>query len=273
MYRKNELLNPKPINEKKEITLPEKQGDSDFEPDWNFGEEDQNTQSVEDITKDNKSFVVYSDIKKFIEKIDKLYALGKKIENEQTENVYDISSVKLYEILQYTSFIAMKIREAVDYNTRFFSYNERKKVFKRYVNALPITVSQPENAILRVKIYPLIRDSYKGAYNVYWDVKDAIKAYSYDNKIERITSGKLLLIYKKYGPANARLCSYDNDNWEMKRVTNAISESINYPDTAKNFSFLYTAVEAEENYVEATLIRMENIDFFTKYLAENQMKI
>lgn len=134
---------------------------------------------------------------------------------------------------------------------------------------LPVRVGCPENALLRVSIPPLIGRRIKGSFDVYWNVKIALEEYYSKHERPTLTGKKLLLIYKKYAP-NLGVCyTCDNDNWESKRVTNAISEALRYSDNAEHFSMMYTAVESDSNFVEATVIHIQDLPKFASYLADS----
>lgn len=172
---------------------------------------------------------------------------------------------RLIRILENLYLAEIPIKSAI-IGSKNLGYPERRK---RLTNCLPIVVSKPPNTILRVIMPPLIGRKITGSYNQYWSVKYAIEQYKETHPIEQIYGEKLLLIYKKYAHDLSVDYTCDNDNWEAKRTTNAISEGINYSDNAANFSFMYTAVLSDACCVEATVIRLSDLPLFYGYLTNS----
>ena len=134
----------------------------------------------------------------------------------------------------------------------------------------PIIVSTPENAILRLTFPPLINANIKGAYDIYWQTKLALEKHFENHALPMLSGKKLYIIYKKYSANLSNSCkSCDNDNWESKRTTNAILESINHSDNPHSLSHIYTAVDSSYEYVEATLIEEKDLIHFIDYLKDD----
>lgn len=138
---------------------------------------------------------------------------------------------------------------------------------KTYLEKAPIIIGQPAGALLCLSLPALVGRYYKGSYNVYFRTKLALEEYFSCNNSLSVQGKKILLIYKKYTSKKTLSYICDNDNWEMKRVTNAISETLNYSDNAFHFSILYTTVFSSADCVEALLIEQDRLPDFRWYLA------
>ena len=145
------------------------------------------------------------------------------------------------------------------------SYKTRRNTA---LQASQIRISKPDSAVVRLTLPMLVSRQYKGAYDVYWETKYALEKYVDDGgKFDFKVGDKLLLIYKKYTKNISSTITCDNDNWEMKRTTNAICEALGYSDNAKHFSMLYNTVQSDVNMVEATVIKETDIVSFAEYLS------
>lgn len=171
---------------------------------------------------------------------------------------------ELYKIISNNSKIDMTLRSCI-LGYKDSGYPQREKELVSHYN---IAISQPQNTILRVLIPPMIGRQFSGSYNIYWKLKSAFAQYETKYKFESAEGKKVVLIYKRYVTnPNAAVCC-DNDNFEMQRVTNAISEAVNWSDNAVQFSMMYTAVESSVDCVEATLCLQENFGLFLDYLLD-----
>lgn len=139
---------------------------------------------------------------------------------------------------------------------------------KELVKRSNIRISTPTGTVIRVTLPPLIGRQFKGSYNIYWKLKSALSQYEISHGMPRPEGEKLLLIYKRYSTNLAVGHTCDNDNWEMKRTTNAISEALNYSDNADHFSMLYTTVQSHVDCVEATVIKQRDMALFLNYLSD-----
>lgn len=195
----------------------------------------------------------------------KAFSLYKKAEKLPLgKEISLLDEESLLDILQDVSLLSMSVREGI-LGYKDTRYPARRK---QLLQALPVLVSIPENAILRVSMPPLVGRKITGAYDIYQQVKLALEDFMSTREFPAYFGKKLLLIYKKYAQ-NLGVCyTCDNDNWEAKRTTNAISEALNYSDNAEHFSMMYTAVKSTANYVEATLIPIESLQYFLPYLTD-----
>lgn len=144
---------------------------------------------------------------------------------------------------------------------------------ERLVGAAKIRISSPPNTILRVTLPPLIGRKIKGSYNVYWKLKMALAQYEKDAGQFKVPTQKLLILYKKYARCIDIGHTCDNDNWESRRTTNAISEALNYSDNPQHMSMLYTTVQcsgAHPDCVEITVMPEENLAMFLPYLQKTE---
>lgn len=192
---------------------------------------------------------------------DRVNVLAKNLSNNmpasETENV-------LYRLISEIAMLDMTVRTCLleKRNEGFF---EREKEF---VKGSYIHISTPANAIIRATIPPLVGRQFKGSYNIYWRLKSALAEFERRHKIPRSEGERLVLIYKRYSTNLAVGHTCDNDNWEMKRTTNAISEALNYSDNSEHFSMVYTTVKSNTDCVEATVIKQEDMALFLDYLSE-----
>lgn len=104
------------------------------------------------------------------------------------------------------------------------------------------------NILLKLTLLPLTPYPIKGAYNVYFGVKEALLSYSKKQPFQFDPSCRYTLVYQRIVKGKVRLSAgcCDNDNFEMQRVTNAITEAIGIADSADKFSFYYTTMGGRE---------------------------
>ncbi len=171
----------------------------------------------------------------------------------------------LIALLEQLSQADMVVRAGI-IGGKDYGYVERRK---KVVQHIPIEVSQPQNTVLRISMPPLVGRKFRGSYNIYWALKTALEEYGEVHGIDNVQGEKLLLIYKRYAK-NLSVCyTCDNDNWEAKRITNALAEALNYSDNAEHFSMLYTSAKSDVDRMEATVILMKNLPLFTGYICES----
>ncbi|MBN3025038.1 hypothetical protein JXX19_01215 [Ruthenibacterium lactatiformans] len=187
-------------------------------------------------------------------------------QNQPLENIPD---KKLYTLLEQITQADMAVRNAI----LGALDSKRPERRKRYVERLNIHVSQPKNCILRLTLPPLASAKFAGSYDIYQNTKLALEEYFSTRNVPDLTGQKLTLIYKRVVKNIRSNAVCDNDNWEMKRVTNAITETLFYSDNAAHFSFFYTTVEGPIAGTEATVIRETNLMDFTGYLTEPGLQI
>lgn len=118
-----------------------------------------------------------------------------------------------------------------------------------------VVVSSPSGTYLQLELYPLVRLPIKGGYNVYFDVKTAVQQYLREHDVCIPEDNRFTLIYAKITTADVKLAKgrCDNDNFEMKRVTNAITDAIGIADSVDKFSFFYTTIHGNE---DKTIVKM-----------------
>ena len=180
----------------------------------------------------------------------------------QKQTLYDVHEDCLWQILECVTQMEMAVRDTLIESK---SYETAEKT-KRYSAMSGICVGTYLNAVLYVRLPPLMGRQYKGSYAIYRKVSTVLKDYFSSHKRPRLDGQKLLLIYKKYTPFRGVTHNSDNDNWEMKRVTNAISEQLQYSDNAEHYSFMYTTVKSEANCVEALIIPLKSLPQYQDYL-------
>lgn len=118
-----------------------------------------------------------------------------------------------------------------------------------------VVVSSPSGTYLQLELYPLVKLPIKGGYNVYFDVKTAVQQYLREHDVCIPEDSRFTLIYTKVTTADVKLAKgrCDNDNFEMKRVTNAITDAIGIADSVDKFSFFYTTIHGNE---DKTIVKM-----------------
>lgn len=105
-----------------------------------------------------------------------------------------------------------------------------------------IDISQPEGCLLKMVLFPLVNFPTKGGYNVYSELKQALDAYLENHPVKVVPGGKYTLLYRRIvpGPLTLGQGRCDNDNFEMKRCTNAITDALGFADSVDKVSFFYT---------------------------------
>lgn len=125
--------------------------------------------------------------------------------------------------------------------------------------------------LLRLVLFPLTPYPIKGAYNVYFSVKEALLSYSKTQPFHFDPSCRYTLVYQRIVKGKVRLSAgcCDNDNFEMQRVTNAITEVIGIADSADKFSFYYTTISGQDAKTIVYLVRENDLPAL---LNDNQFK-
>lgn len=170
----------------------------------------------------------------------------------------------LYKILSTLTKAQIAVREEIlgDRDNGFFD-RVSKIAELSCVKAIPV-----EHGIVRIILPPLVERKYTGSYDIYRTTKLVLGMYRDSHEIMDLIGKKLLLIYKRYVLHFERKIESDNDNWECKRITNAISEVLEYSDNLEHLSILYSSAYGKKRYVEATLIEEKNLPFFVDYLTQ-----
>lgn len=136
-----------------------------------------------------------------------------------------------------------------------------------------IKVEGPRGVILlQLVLLPLVAYPIKGAYNIYFGVKQALSEYLKKHPIQFDAQVRYTLVYQRVTSGKVRLgigCC-DNDNFEMQRVTNAITEIIGIADSADKFSFFYTTVSGRSAKTRVFLVRESDLPVL---LNDNQFKM
>ena len=135
-----------------------------------------------------------------------------------------------------------------------------------------IEVQMPDMPILlQLTLFPLVPYPIKGAYNVYYDVKEALFRFTEKQPFRFDATERFTLVYQRLAKGTVRLSTgcCDNDNFEMKRVTNAITEAIGIADSADKFSFYYTTITGSEAKTRVFLVYEKD---FPLLLNDNRFK-
>ena len=104
-----------------------------------------------------------------------------------------------------------------------------------------VIVSTPNGYILQVKLPLLYGKQFPGAYLTAALVEDAIKEYQKkDGMIVIPKNEQLVMIFERHiADKKEQVC--DNDNYEQRRVTNAIANVLNVSDAYDTMAFYYCA--------------------------------
>ncbi len=119
---------------------------------------------------------------------------------------------------------------------RYDALNVKEKLLE------DVRVMPCDNGYFQIEMYPLVSMPSKGGYNCYFEVKEAVKTYIKSNPFVPQKGKRYTLIYKRIVTGNLSLAKgrCDNDNFETKRVTNAITDALGIADSVDIMSFFYT---------------------------------
>ncbi len=199
-------------------------------------------------------------------RVNKLGRLAGEITRENTP-IDQLPEWVLTGFFEESAMIEAAVRDAIKFGDR----PDKKPVHDKLMAMRRTVIGRPGNTLLRVSLPPLMWAKMRGAYNVYFELKELLSAYFQEHGIPETTDQKLFLLYKKYAPNLSSDYTCDNDNWESQRVTNAIIEAIGRSDEAANLSLVYTAVLNPNRLVEATLIEEKNLSLFLDYLKDERV--
>lgn len=121
-------------------------------------------------------------------------------------------------------------------------------------NIQDVIVETSPQIPLKITLMPLCAYPIRGAYNTYFDVYNALQ--NMINKPALAAHKRYTIIYNRVvkGPLVLAKGRCDNDNFEMKRVTNAISDALGIADSVDKFSFYYTTTEGDQSKTEVFLL-------------------
>lgn len=176
----------------------------------------------------------------------------------------------LYDLLAETSVLEMEVRSRLlRYISDPFCIAKKESVS----TVLSMEIWEPEDALIRLMLPPLVGRHFRGSYNIYHKTKLGLSWYRAQNGLPDIGNKKVVMIYKRYIPDFSTMTACDNDNWEMQRVTNAVAEAFGCTDGPLRWSFLYTSVGSDINCTEATLVEQEKLGLFLDYLGCSKVQI
>ena len=165
----------------------------------------------------------------------------------------------LYEALSIVAKAQLPIRNGID-NAKEYRLFDSPQGF---VEPVKVTAVPVEHGIVRLLLPPLVSQKYAGGYNIYLATKAAMEKFKNEHGLEDVIGKKLVLMYRRFTTDFDTSTMLDNDNWECKRVTNAIAEVLQYSDSIDHFSMVYTTSRSTQNYIEATLANADFLTFFT----------
>lgn len=125
-----------------------------------------------------------------------------------------------------------------------------------------IVISSGQDYLLKVIIFPLVSFPSKGGYNVYSDLKAALQEFLTEHPVIPEKDARLSIVYRRIVPWELTLgkARCDNDNFEMRRCTNAIADALTISDSVDKISFFYTTEQiSNRNCVEIFLLNESQI--------------
>lgn len=130
-----------------------------------------------------------------------------------------------------------------------------------------VHVYEYPNAVLLMDFPPMVNSSYRyGEYGLSKRAEvELFKWFHTHNLPDFADENRFLYIYKRYVSGPIDMAS-DNDNWEMKRITNAVSQAIGFSDNPRFSEFFYTSVHSDFDGAELMLIRHKDLILFVDYL-------
>lgn len=132
-----------------------------------------------------------------------------------------------------------------------------------------VHVYEYPEAILLMDFPPLVNISYRnGEYGLSKRAEIALFQWANTHDLPDFQgeNDRFLYLYKRFSTTDiGNLC--DNDNWEMRRITNAVSQAIGYSDNPRFSEFFYTTVPSEFDGAELMLIRHSGLPKFIDYLS------
>lgn len=160
---------------------------------------------------------------------------------------------------------AIKISSSLR-NAWVYQQQEIRYPRKAFPGPNPVRVRAINNGFMQLSLPALSANRTGNGYDLYWFTKDAI--IDFEEKNGYIQSGResITIIYKRYLKNKGTPSFLDNDNYEAKRVTNAICECIGHDDNCFATDFLYTSVASQYTGIEATVIPQSALNQFIQYL-------
>lgn len=130
-----------------------------------------------------------------------------------------------------------------------------------------VHVYEYPKAILLMDFPPLVNSSYRyGEYGLSKRAEIELFKWFHTRTLPDFDeNNRFLYIYKRYVSGPIDMAS-DNDNWEMKRITNAVSQAIGFSDNPRFSEFFYTSVHSDFDGAELMLIRHKDLFSFMDYL-------
>lgn len=194
-----------------------------------------------------------------------------KMENDVKTCISRYGNKRLYELPQEEILTLLKNTELLDKSLRSCVKSEtilHSNVKEELELWTDVHVYEHEGAILLMDFPPLVNISYRnGEYGLSKRAELSLfQWFANHSPPEFYDENRYLYIYKRYTSEPIDMVS-DNDNWEMKRITNAVSQAIGYSDNPRFSEFLYTTVESEYNGAELLLTRHNSLVSFMSYLS------
>ena len=132
-----------------------------------------------------------------------------------------------------------------------------------------VSVHEYGSAILLMELPPLVNVSYRnGEYGLSKRAEiELFRWFTAHKEPQRIEGDKFLYIYKRFTHILDSVGLCDNDNWEAKRITNAVTHAICFSDSPRYTEFFYTTVKSDYDGAELLVIRHSDLSKYLDYLA------
>lgn len=176
--------------------------------------------------------------------------------------LYELPQDEILKLLANTEMLDKSLRSCVKSDTILRS--SCKSCLEMWND---VHVYEHPNAVLLMDFPPLVNTSYRnGEYGLSKRAEVALYHwFSIHSPPDFEDGNRFMYIYKRYTNDSIDMSS-DNDNWEMKRITNSVSQAIGYSDNPRFSEFLYTTVESDFNGAELLLISHNSLPLFFDYL-------
>lgn len=189
---------------------------------------------------------------------------------ESLKNVFgdillsDMPQEDILQMLSYTEKLDKSLRSCLKEESILDSDSRNTESLELWTD---VHVYEYENAILLMDFPPLVNSSYRfKEYGLSKRAEIELFRWFHSHKMPDFEAeNRFLYIYKRYVSTPIDTVS-DNDNWEMKRITNAVSQAIGFSDNPRFSEFFYTTVHSEFDGAELMLIRHNDLVLFSDYL-------
>lgn len=182
----------------------------------------------------------------------------------------DIDSEIILDLLNETELVDKSLRSClsddyhIDLNKAGYGDGDEK------IPWTDISIHEYPGAILLIELPQMVSMSYKtGRCSVSLRTEIELAKWFSDHDTPLFDKkNKFVFVYKRFIPKDKKVFNVcDNDNWEMRRVTNAVISAMGYSDNSEVVDFFYTTVQGYYNGAELLVIRQKDLRWAYKYLS------